>query len=138
MSKDANSTSRLSFAGRDPELSRTTPASLRNQAPVKHPFDHARDPLISAQLKAMEQTEAQRREESGRGSTMVKLDKPFPDLRPKNDNSQIRPAFNQAWIREQRAARIAQLQEERAAQSTPEQQQNTATLAKALTQEYSR
>lgn len=118
MSGNAKPPSRLSYAGRDPDLRRDTPASLRAQAPLQPPFDHARDPLISAQRKAMEQTEAQRRGESGRGSTMVKLDKPFPDLRPKNDNSQIRPAFNQAWLREQRAARLAEFREDRANSDT--------------------
>jgi len=38
----------------------------------------------------------------------VKLHKPFPELRPKNDRSQIRQSFNRAWLRESREARMQQ------------------------------
>ncbi|CAA0099560.1 Uncharacterised protein [Halioglobus japonicus] len=131
MSKNAKRPSRLSFAGRDPDLRRDTPASLQSQSPVQPAFEQVRDPLIRAQHKAMEKTEAQRRGESGRGSTMVKLDKPFPELRPKNDNSQIRPAFNQAWLQEQRAARKAELEDQREALPSREREP-------APTQEWTR
>ena len=118
--KDHN---RTSYAGREPELSRGTPDSLRRLRALSTPFDHARDPLISAQLKDMEKTEAQRRGEGGRGSAMVKLHRPFPELRPKHDMTQIRPGFNQAWLREQRAARLAQYQAERVnSEQSPAQQ----------------
>ena len=122
MSRNANGPNRLSFAGRDPDLRRDVPASFKALEPAHRAFEQARDPLIRAQHQAMEQTEAQRRGESGRGSTMVKLDKPFPDLRPKNDNSQIRPAFNSAWLREQRAARMAEFDRQRAAEPSHERE----------------
>ena len=102
------------------ELRQGLPDSFRQTQPIKRPFDHVRDPLISAQIKAMEKTEAQRREESsGRGSTMVRLHKPFPELRPKHQLEPMRSAFNQAWLREQREAALAQLdiQQQRRKQS---------------------
>ena len=115
MSRDTKPYYRRSYAASDPELRKGMPESLRNASPVRSPFDHARDPLISAQLRDMEKTEAQRREESGRGSLMVKMDKPFPDLRPKHEREPLRQSFNQAWLREQRAARMEQYKAEEAA-----------------------
>lgn len=85
------------------------PESLRRVKAVTPQFDHARDPLISAQLKEMEKTESQRREAQGRGSLMVKSDRPFPELRPKHERALIRAAFNQAWLKEQRNACMALL-----------------------------
>lgn len=99
--------SRLSYAWQNPALRKDAPVSLRELRALRVPFDHARDPYISAQLKAMEKTEAQRREEGGRGSMMVKRHRPFPELRPRNEDRPIRAAFNQAWFREQRAAKLA-------------------------------
>ncbi len=94
------------------ELRRGLPDRLRQTPPVKRPFDHARDPLIRAQDHG--KTETQRREEvSGRGSMMVKLHKPFPELRPKHELRPLRAAFNQAWLREQREAVFAQLETQR-------------------------
>ena len=75
---------------------------------------------VSLQLKAMEKTEAQRRGESergGRSSNMVKLDKPFPELRPANENAPIRESFNRAWLREQREARMAEYERQREQQA---------------------
>ncbi len=113
-----------SFAGKHPELAGDIPDSFREVPPNRREFDHARDHYISLQLKAMEKTEAQRRgesEHSGRGSDMVKLDKPFPELRPANEQAPIRQAFNRAWLREQREARIAELERQR-----EREQQNAA------------
>lgn len=92
------------------------PESLRRTRPVKPAFDHARDPLISAQLNAMAQTESQRRAvqgTGGQGSTMVKSDRPHPELRPKHESSPKRSAFNQAWLREQREAALAHMAAQR-------------------------
>lgn len=105
--------SRLSFAGRDPELSQHTPVSLRKLRALRSPFGHARDPYLSAQLSDREKTKAQRREEHGRGSHMVKLHKPFPELKPKDNDNPLRAAFNRAWLKEQRAAQLACFREER-------------------------
>lgn len=105
--------SRLSFAGRDPELSQHTPVSLRKLRALRSPFGHARDPYLSAQLSDREKTKAQRREEHGRGSHMVKLHKPFPELKPKDNDNPLRAAFNRAWLKEQRAAQLARFKKER-------------------------
>jgi hypothetical protein len=113
MAGAAKAVSRASFSWGEPDLRRDAPESLRGARPVRSPFDHARCPYVSAQLKAAAKTEAQRREESGRGSLMVKLHRPFPDLRPRNENQPIREAFNAAWLKEDRAARLAQFRKER-------------------------
>ena len=110
MAARAKRENRLSFAGRDPALSRGTPDSLRDARPARPPFDHARCPYVSAQIKDAEKTEAQRRTESGRGSTMVRLHRPFPELRPKHERGPIKASFNQAWLKEQRAAQMARFQ----------------------------
>jgi hypothetical protein len=100
------------------------PESFR-QAPALHrEFDLARDPYIANQIRAMEQTEAQRRgdsERSGGGSQMVKRDKPFPELRPEFVQAPIRETFNRAWLREQRDARLADLNRQREQHHTLEQ-----------------
>jgi hypothetical protein len=105
-----------SFAGKHQELAGDTPASFHKVPLNRREFDHARDPYLSKQLKALEQTEAQRRgdsERTGRGSEMVRLDKPFPELRPAHENAPIRETFNRAWLREQRAARMADYERQR-------------------------
>lgn len=109
-----------SFAGKRPELAGDIPDTFHQAPPNRREFDHARDPYISMQLKDMEKTESQRRGESernGRGSEMVKLDKPFPELRPANENAPIRESFNCAWLREQREARMAEYERQREQQA---------------------
>ncbi|MCB1878218.1 MAG: hypothetical protein KDH88_19760 [Chromatiales bacterium] len=92
-------------------------------APARGAFDHARDPLISAQLKAQAQTEHQRRQEAaGRGSTMVARHKPFPELRPRRERAVVRAAFNQAWLKEQREAGLAQIAAREAQNSGPQRE----------------
>ncbi|GJL72933.1 MAG: hypothetical protein NMNS01_21320 [Nitrosomonas sp.] len=113
-----------SFAGKTPELAGDTPATFHQVPSQRQAFDHARDPYVSMQLKDMEKTEAQRRGESERsahGSEMVKQSKPFPELRPANENAPIRESFNRAWLREQRAARLAELERQREVQHAIEQ-----------------
>jgi hypothetical protein len=115
-----------SFAGKNSELAGDTPATFRRAPPHRQAFDHASDPYVGMQLKDMEKTEAQRRgesERSGRDSEMVKLDKPFPELRPANENAPIRESFNRAWLREQREARLADLDHQREEQYAIEQPQ---------------
>jgi len=113
-----------SFAGKQPELAGDIPASFRKAPLQRREFDHARDPYFSRQLKDLERTEAQRRgegERSGRGSQMVKLDKPFPELHPKFEQAPLRETFNRAWVREQRSARLADLDRQREQQQEAEQ-----------------
>jgi hypothetical protein len=113
-----------SFAGKHPELANDNPESFRQAPPLHREFDLARDPYIAKQIRAMEQTEAQRRgesERSGGGSQMVKRDKPFPELRPEFEQAPIRETFNRAWLREQREARLADLTRQREQHRTLEQ-----------------
>ncbi|MBL8499057.1 MAG: hypothetical protein LZF84_08470 [Nitrosomonas sp.] len=108
-----------SFSGKHPQLGNDTPASFQRAPSTRREFDHVRDPYYAKQLKAMELTEAQRRgdsERSGRSSEMVKRDKPFPQLHPKSEQIPIRETFNRAWLREQREARLADLERQRAEQ----------------------
>ena len=115
-----------SFAGKQPELANDMPATFRRAPSQRQAFDHARDPYVSMQLRDMEKTEAQRRgesERSGRDSEMVKLDKPFPELRPANENAPVRESFNRAWLREQREARMAEYEHQREQQREIEQSQ---------------
>lgn len=124
-----------SYAGRHPDFSQGTPVSLKKLQPLREPFDQTRDPLYKKQLEALEKTEAQRREETETGSQMVKLHKPFPDLRPRNDQSQIRRTFNQAWLREHRRAAEAYLQQQAQEKSTLEENH---TPDKTIAHELSR
>jgi hypothetical protein len=52
---------------------------------------------------------------------MVKRDKPFPELRPEFEQTLIRETFNRAWLREQREARLADLNRQREQHRTLEQ-----------------
>jgi hypothetical protein len=97
----------ITYSSREKGLRDDMPLSLRGVNSVRISFDHARDPLISKQLKSLSQTETKNRED-GDGSRMVKLHKPFPDLRPKHDISQIRKSFNQQLISEQRHEQLSQ------------------------------
>ena len=117
-----------SFAGKDPELAGDSPATFRQVPSHRQAFDHARDPYTSMQLKDMGKTETQRRgdsERAGHGSEMVKKSKPFPELRPANENAPIRESFNRAWLREQREARLAELERQREVQHAVEQAERT-------------
>lgn len=102
-----------SYSATHPELSGDMPDSLRNAPRSREQFDQARDPLIALQIRAMQKTESQRREESAGGSEMIKLHKPFPELRPKHEKAPLRDSFNQAWMREHRAAHQALLERQR-------------------------
>jgi hypothetical protein len=113
-----------SFAGKHPELANDNPESFRQAPPLHRDFDLARDPYIARQIRAMEQSEVQRRgesERSGGGSQMVKRDKPLPELRPDFEQAPIRETFNRAWLREQREARLMGLERQRRQQRTLEQ-----------------
>jgi hypothetical protein len=121
---DSSAAPSTSFAGKHPELANDNPESFRQAPPLHREFDLARDPYIAKQIRAMEQTEAQRRgdsERSGGGSQMVKRDKPFPELRPEFEQAPIRETFNRAWLREQREARLADLNRQREQHRTLEQ-----------------
>jgi hypothetical protein len=113
---DELSPSTTSFSGTHPDFANDVPDSFRNAPAHRREFDMVRDPYIAKQIRAMELTEAQRRGESERsgGSEMVKRDKPQPELRPKHEQAPIRETFNRAWLREQREARLNELERQRA------------------------
>ena len=129
-----------SFAGKHPELAGDIPDSFRKVPPNRREFDYARDRYIGMQLVDMEKTEAQRRGESernGRSSEMVKRSKPFPELRPANEQAPIRQAFNRAWLREQREARLAELERQRQReQQNAVQEQAIEQSRKAMEREW--
>ncbi len=108
--------STTSFSGKHPDFANDMPDSFRNAPSQRREFDYARDPYIAKQLEAMKLTEAQRRGDSERsgGSKMVKRDKPHPELRPAHEQGPIRETFNRAWLREQREARLNELERQRA------------------------
>ena len=91
------------------------PVSLRKAPPSRSEFNLARDPLIKRQMEAMKKTEAERREEGGRGSRMVRLHKPIPALKPKSEFAQgvLSDTFNREWLREQREAYFADMNRQR-------------------------
>lgn len=74
---------------------------------LRKAFDTSRDIYIAAQIRDLEKSETQRREEqTGRGSGMIEKDKAAPAYRP---HGKIREAvdgasFNKQWMSEQRDA----------------------------------
>jgi hypothetical protein len=91
------------------------PSFYANAPKSREAFDNARDPLIAAQKRDLEKSEAQRRFEQSRrtdsgldrGSDMIRRDQPKPVLKPSPALSMgpDRAAFNRAWSDEHRAAR---------------------------------
>lgn len=74
---------------------------------VRNDFDRNRDPSIKAQLKDLEKTEVQRRDEqTGRGSHMIKKDQPRNTLKPPRHIADPIDAsnFQGRWLKEQRNA----------------------------------
>ena len=86
------------------------PWSPAKKTPLPHvhwDFDMSRDPLIRRQLLDAANTERKRRDDqSGRGSAMVKLDKPFMAHRPPphQRGGVDRSKFANDWLKEQRDA----------------------------------
>lgn len=97
------------YSSREARLLQDVPSHLQNVGNVRPSFDHVRDPLIKAQLNDLKKTEGKRREDSD-GSKMVKLHKPFPELRPKHDLSKIRETFNKNWLSEDRRMQMKQFE----------------------------
>ncbi len=99
------------YSSREARLRQSVPSRLQQADHLRHNFEHARDPYISSQLKDLEKSESKRRQE-GDGSRMVKLHKPFPELKPKHDRPPIREAFNKNWLSEHRRNQIKQFEAE--------------------------
>ncbi len=88
---------------KDVQLDSYSASLLDRYGVAKNDFDHARDPMISQQIKDMnqEKTDAQ-----GRGSMMVKEDKPKAELKPPKElaKEQDNKSFNEKWQKEQNEA----------------------------------
>ncbi|MEM9375591.1 MAG: hypothetical protein AAGA72_05185 [Pseudomonadota bacterium] len=87
-----------------PWMSTETLAKLPH---LRRVFDLNRDPLIAAQLRDMDKTEFERREDqAGRGSDMVEKDKSAPAFRPHGRARKAMDAqdFNGRWLAEQQRA----------------------------------
>ncbi len=135
MSRNANRSGHASHSWSHAELRAQAPQSLRLTQSIGEPFDYARDPLIRKQLEDERRTESQRRESQGRESQMVKLHRPFPELRPKQEQGPLRAAFNASWLKEQRSARMAEF---RAQALERQQQQSNDNPTMEYAKEYSR
>lgn len=88
---------------------------LDRLAPIRREFDYNRDPLIAAQLEAINKSEAERRHEqsgevsgegSSSGSTARQRDKPEPAYKPPEHlrRDVDRRAFEERWLAAQRDA----------------------------------
>ena len=86
------------------EQARETLPNLRRQ------FELNRDPMVRDQLRDLALSEAERREgNAGRGSAMVKRDRPSaePHPPPEMRRSAERTSFSDRWLVEQRDAVLA-------------------------------
>lgn len=77
---------------------------------VANDFQRARDPFIAKQLDDLGKSEAQRRDEAARQSSMVTKDRPEHNLRPPREMALETDArtFSVEWLREQRDAALDQ------------------------------
>ena len=82
------------------------PLQLQAAPDLTNEFENNRCPYNRLAREAMANTEAENRRANGEGSWMVTMDRPFPELRPKNDNAKhvLRASFNQRWKQEQARA----------------------------------
>jgi hypothetical protein len=64
--------------------------------------------------------------------------KPFPDLRPEFERTPIRETFNRAWLREQREARLADLNRQREQHRTLEQPEHARQRDREVTMQKQR
>ena len=90
-----------------PWLSEQARAALPNP---RRQFDLNRDPMVRAQLRDLALSEAERREgNAGRGSAMVKRDRPSAEPHPPREtrHSADRASFSDRWLVEQRDAVLA-------------------------------
>lgn len=94
---------RTTSHAKEVELDSYTASLLERYGVAKNHFDHARDPMISQQIKDMNREKA---EAQGRGSIMVREDMPKAELRPPDEiaKEQDNKTFNDKWQREQAEA----------------------------------
>lgn len=106
MNDHGSGKNRLSFSMQEPSLRDQAPPSLQRAGSINQSFREN----AQASMSIKTQNRA-RKIESGSG--MVKQDRPFPELKPKNSQDIKKIAFDQAWIREQRAAQLDSFATER-------------------------
>jgi hypothetical protein len=88
----------------EPSLRQQAPSSLHRAGHIRETFHQANDGTSN---------------EAKRDSEMVKRDKPFPELKPNYSRGLKRSSFNREWLREQRAAKMADFANQR--QAAPHQ-----------------
>lgn len=112
--KGAGERSTASFSARHNDLRNGMPVSLRQAPPSREQFAHARDPLVSRQLRDEGKTEAQRREESGDQRAKV-LKTRFPKNAPTGRKPEpARKPFNREAMQAIREQRFAEYETQRA------------------------
>lgn len=98
----------ITYAMTELSLRQQAPPSLHRAGHIRETFHQANDGIAN---------------EAKRDSEMVKLDKPFPELKPNYARGLKRSSFNQNWLREQRAAKMVDFANQR--QVAPHQKQRS-------------
>ncbi len=110
--------SRISFSMREPSLRDCAPPSLQRAGSIRSQFETRKLGNTLSQ-ENHPGSDFCRREDSGSGSQMIKSQKPFPELKPRNSYELKKVFFDQAWLREQRQAQLDHFSVQR--QSAPQQ-----------------
>lgn len=106
------------FTGVSSQGREELPESLRKQGSLREPFSKASDPFALIDQETAQRSEGQRQGPLEKGSHMVSQSKPFPELRPQNDNGVKRESFNARW----------DLEVERAQREQPKAQTQTRKM----------
>lgn len=101
----------ITYAMTEPSLRQQAPPSLHRAGHIRETFHQANDGTSK---------------EAARDSEMVKRDKPFPELKPNYARGLKRTSFDQNWLREQRAAKMADFANQR--QAAPHQKSRSAPV----------
>jgi hypothetical protein len=98
-----------SKGGWTPHGWRNLPESVQQAGSLQRTFEEAHSPDLKELREYYKLSEAERREQAGSGSGMVKLSKPFPELKPKSAEAKqaLREDFNQRWEAEKSRAQRA-------------------------------
>ncbi|MGF1463321.1 MAG: hypothetical protein ACFB2Z_09165 [Maricaulaceae bacterium] len=105
MSTSRRDTGSVSNVVQGPWLRPEAAVSMPN---LRHAFDHARDPTISAQLDDLQKSETWRRGE-GTGTRAQREDRPQPALKPRHAALNPAPAQTPgSWLGAQHAQAMAQ------------------------------
>lgn len=101
---------------------RARPAYERNAPDLRFAFDRT-DPDFEAQFADLGRSEAERREDGGRGSRMIEEDAPAPALKPQERRDVDRAAFAERWRREAADAARSQISERATSIEAPAQEE---------------